>query len=215
MDEEWLKDLITGDTYMVSVKYGVNYAEKNHTLNVFTCNGLQSKIQEGDSRFVIGGYAKQDNKKLGLEFEKWVRSTGPNYFRYHLLNEIDASGYDALDVHTEMRKSVIDASQSYRDTVKDYIMEELEQMPDLECVPNGLLESLLRPYDVKVISFNKVYGQYFIRPALEVVKIEGATVRFRAFKNLDRWKGEVDPVAYRLQYELANEFVKKFGTDKF
>lgn len=207
MDEEWLKDLITGETYSVSVKYGTNYTERNHTLNIFTCNGLQSKLQAGDRRFVIAGYARPDDKILGLEFEKWVRSSGPNHFRYYLLNEVDATGYDIMSVHTEMRDAVIDASQSYKATVKDYIMEDLEQIEGLECLPNPILELMLKPHGVNTISFMKQFGQYFVKPGAEVIKINGVPTRFRAFKNIEKWKRESDTEKYREQHRLAEKLV--------
>ena len=207
MDEEWLKDLITGESYAVSVKYGTNYTERNHTLNIFTCNGLQSKLQTGDRRFVIAGYARPDDKLLGLEFEKWINGPGPNYLRYYLLNEVDASAYDIMDVRTELRDAVIDASQSYKATVKDYIMEELEQVEGLECLPNNILEILLKPHGVNTISFMKQFGQYFVKPNLELVKVNGIATRFRAFKNHEKWKVESNSEAYREQYKLAERLV--------
>ena len=51
MNEEWLKDLITGDSYLVSVKYGTNYREKNHTLNIFTCNGYKLSYKRATADF--------------------------------------------------------------------------------------------------------------------------------------------------------------------
>jgi hypothetical protein len=214
MDEEWLKDLITGDSYEVITKYGKNYRESNYTLNVFTCNGLQSKIQEGDRRFLVGGYARADDKKLGLEFERWVNGPGPSYFRYHLLNNIDTSGYDDLDVGSAIKSQVVDASKSYRSTVKDYVMDDLDDVPGLECLPNNVLEFLLEPHRVSTNSFNKEFGQYFIKPGIEKVKIEGAPIRFRAFKNLDKWRKETDTAEYRKQYALAISLVK-LGGKKF
>lgn len=207
MDEEWLKDLITGDSYEVNTKYGTNYRERNYTLNIFTCNGLQSKIQEGDSRFVVGGYARADNKALGLKFEQWVNSTGPNHFRYHLLNEIDTSGYDTLDTWTKAKAAVIEASKGYKATVKDYIMEELSTIPELECLPNNVLTILLEPHRVNVISFNKEFGQFFVKPGSEVVWINGVATRFRAFKNTEKWLKETRSELYKEQYELAMKLV--------
>lgn len=212
MDEEWLKDLITSETYEVQTKYGANYVEHNYTLNLFTCNGLQSKIQEGDRRFVICGYAKRDNQRLGLEFEKWIAGPGPNYFRYHLLNEVDCSNYDWLNNWTEMQDSVIEASQSYRATVKDLVLQELNQVEGLELVPNNVLEILLTPHKVSTIAFNKAYGHYFVKPKLDVVKVDGYPQRFRAFKNQDKWRLETDTEKYRDQYAKASQLVrnKKF-----
>jgi hypothetical protein len=135
MDEEWLKDLITGDSYEVITKYGANYKERNYTLNIFTCNGLQSKIQEGDNRFLVGGYAKADNKSLGLQFEKWVNGMGPNHFRYHLLNDIDASGYDSLDTWSKVKSQVIDASKSYKSKSKTTSWKNLRQYLNLNVYP--------------------------------------------------------------------------------
>jgi energy-coupling factor transporter ATP-binding protein EcfA2 len=212
MDEEWLKDLITGDSYLVSVKYGTNYREKNHTLNIFTCNGLQAKIQEGDRRFLVCGDAKSDDKKLGLEFEAWVNGMGPNHFRYHLLNDIDCSVYDLLDVWTEMKDAVIEASKSYKATVKDYVIEECEQIEGLECIPNVVLQSLLDVHRVNAISFNKEFGQTFVKPAREMVKVDGFPHRFRAFKNHEYWRKEDNTEEYVKQFRLAQKLLasKKF-----
>lgn len=208
MDAEWLKDLITGSSYEVFVKYGANYVEHNYTLNIFTCNGLQSKIQEDDARFVIGGYAKPDDRRLGLEFENWVNGPGPSYFRHHLLNDIDPSEYDTMSTFTEMRDAIIEASKSYRSTIKDMILEELEQeAPDLSCLPNPVLATLLEPHKINVLQFNKQYGQYFIKPRLEMVKIDGVVVRFRAFKDHEYWKNCATTEEYRKQYELAMKFM--------
>jgi len=209
MDEEWLKDLITGDSYLVSVKYGTNYREKNHTLNIFTCNGLQAKIQEGDRRFLVCGDAKADDKKLGLEFEAWVNGMGPNHFRYHLLNDIDCSNYDLLDVWTEMKDAVIEASKSYKSTVKDYVIEECVQIEGLECIPNTILQALLDVHRVNAISFNKEFGQYFIKPAREMVKVDGYPHRFRAFKNHEKWRKETNSDEYKKQFELAQELLNR------
>jgi len=203
MDEEWLKDLITGDSYEVRVKYGKNYREHNYTLNIFTCNGLRSKIQEGDRRFVVGGFAKADDKRLGLEFERWVNGPGPSYFRYHLLNNVDPTGYDDLDTRSKVKDQVIDASKSYKTSVKDEIMEDLEDISELECIPNNVLTILLEPHKVTTNSFNKEFAQFFIQPGLPFVKINGVNVRFRAFKNRDRWRKETNTEPYRKQYELA------------
>ncbi len=211
MDEEWLKDLITGETYEVRTKYGQNYVEYNYTLNIFTCNGLQSKIQEGDRRFVIGGYSRADDKQLGLEFEHWLNGQGPSFFRHHLLNNVDCSGYDGLDTWTEMRDAVIAASQSYKGTVKDYVIEALEEVEGLEIVPNAILSQLLEPHKVNVISFNKEYGQFFVKPKLEVVKVDGWVQRFRCFKNFDKWRNEQDTAKYRDQFKLAQKLIKSSG----
>jgi len=208
MDEEWLKDLITGDTYNVSTKYGANYVDNNHTLNIFTCNGLQAKLQKGDRRFLVCGEAKSDNKKLGLAFESWIKGVGPNHFRYHLLNEIDCSNYDNLDVDTELKDAVIEASQSYRSTVKDFVMEECAEVPGLECIPNVILQGLLDVHKVNAISFNKEFGQYFIKPKIEVVKIDGVLYRFRAFANHDKWKKCDDTEEYRKQFYLAQKLIR-------
>lgn len=210
MDEEWLKDLITSETYEVQTKYGMNYVERNYTLNIFTCNGLKSKLQEGDGRFVIAGYAKPDNKRLGLEFEKWVTGPGPNYFRYYLLNEVDCSEYDTMSVWTEAREAVIEASQSFRATVKDEILELIEDIvPNLECIPNNILSILLEPYKINTISFNKEFGQYFVKPKLEIINCNGVSTRFRAFKNLDYWRNHTHTADYRAQYEMAEKLIHK------
>lgn len=211
MDEEWLKDLITGETYEVRTKYGGQYVERNYTLNIFTCNGLQSKIQEGDGRFVVGGYAKPDDKRLGLEFERWLGGPGPSYWRYHLLNDIDCSHYHELNVWTELKDAVIAASQSYRSTVKDYVMDALGLVEDLEIVPNSVLQFLLEPHKVNTISFNKEYGQYFVKPGLEMVKIDGWPHRFRAFKNHAFWKTCTDTEEYKKQFYKAQTILKTGG----
>jgi hypothetical protein len=209
MDEEWLKDLITGDDIEVRTKYGANYKERNFAFNIFTCNGLQSKIQEGDRRFLVGGYGHSDDKRFGLEFERWVNSTGPNHLRYHLLNEVDVSGYDDLDTSSIMKDQVISASKSFRATVKDEILEVFEAIPKLECIPSGLMDHFLEPHRVSTISFMKQFGQFFVKPALERVKITGVTspVRFRAFKNFQKWEKCTDTDEYRKQYELAIKLV--------
>lgn len=209
MDEEWLKDLITSETYTVRALFTPGYEERNHTLNIFTANGLQSKIQEGDKRFVIGGYAVGDDQRLGLEFEEWVKGPGPNYFRYHLLNDIDASGYDKLDTWTELKEAVIEASKTYRSSVRDLVQEQLMEIPGLECVPNVVLEHLLQPHKVNVISFIKEYGQYFTKPAREMVKINGHPYRFRAFLNHKRWRTEDSVAAYQEQFELSQRLVAR------
>jgi len=212
MDPEWLKNLITSHSYEVDNKYGAKYVEPNHTLNIFTCNGLQSKIQEGDRRFVISGYGRADNKELGLEFERQVGTTmAPglltNYFRFFLLN-YDASGYDTMDVWTEMRDEVIDSSKSYKTSVKDLIKEELDMMPELECPSNALLQVLLDPYKVNLISFLAENGQHFIKPPIKLVKINGHPYKFTAHKNHEKWRKEMNTDEYREQFKLSEKFLK-------
>ena len=202
MDEEELKALITSPSYIVNTKYGRMYTERNHTLNIFTSNTLQSRIQEGDRRFLICGDAKARDKEFGLEFERWVGGLGPNYFRHFLL-EYDATGYHTLDVWTEMRDEVIDASKSYKATIKDLLIEEFNEVEGLECVPNDVIAAKLVPHRVNLISFIKENGHYFVKPAREMVKINGSVMRFRAFKNLDKWRKETNGEAYREQFELA------------
>ena len=208
MDAEFLKDLITGEEYNVYVKYGTDFKEKNHTLNIFTCNGLQAKIQEGDRRFLVVGDAKADNKKLGLEFEAWVNGMGPNHFRYHLLNDIDCSNYDLLDVWTEMKDAVIEASKSVRSTVCDYVLEELRQIEGLTCLPNAVLQHLLDPHKIPVISFLKEFRQVFIKPKKEVVKIDGTLYRFSAFSDHEKWANEEGTDEYRKQFKLSQQVLK-------
>jgi hypothetical protein len=210
MDEEWLKDLITGETYNVSTKHVAGYVDSNHTLNIFTCNGLQAKIQRGDRRFLVCGTAKSDDKALGLEFESWIKGTGPNHFRYHLLNDIDCSNYDNIDVNTELKDAVIEASQSYRSTVYDYIMEEIDEIPGLECLPNPILEGMLDKYKVGLISFRKEFAHKIV--ASKVVKINGTAYRFSAFVNQDKWKKCDDNAQYKKQFEIAQKLLK---TNKF
>jgi hypothetical protein len=173
MDAEFLKDLVTCFEYTVHEKYKNPITEENHALNIFTCNGLQAKIQEGDRRFLVCGMAKPDNKLLGLEFEAWVNGMGPNFVRYHLLNDIDCSNYDQLDMWTEIKDVVIEASKSFRATVCDYAVEELEQIEGLECVPNAIVQTILDPHRVSIISFMKEFGHIFIIPRKESVKIDG------------------------------------------
>ena len=219
MDGEKLKNLITGVEYEVNTKWGAQYTERNHTLNIFTCNGLQSKIQEGDRRFIIGGYGQPDDKALGLEVERLTGEVGSpglltNFLRYHLLNEVDASGYDTMDVWTEMRDQVIDASKSYKSSVKDILIDDLSEMPGLEIAPNELLSAMLDPFNVNVISFTKENAQYFTKPAKEVVKINGHPTRFRCFKNHEKWSREVDTAKYREQHDMAMKLYKKLQPGK-
>jgi hypothetical protein len=208
MDAEWTKDLITCFTYMVSTKYGQNYEDRNHTLNIFTCNGLRATIQEGDRRFVVCGEARADSKVLGLEFESWVNSTGPNHLRWHLLHEIDCSSYDLLNVWTEMKDQVIEASKSYRSTACDFVLEELEDIDGLECVPNKFLQILVDAHKIPLNEFNKEFGQIFIKPFKDKVKINGTPERFRAFKNHEKWLKEEGTEEYRKQYDLAEQIAK-------
>jgi Domain of unknown function (DUF3854)/Family of unknown function (DUF5906) len=211
MDGEQLKNLITGASYEVNTKYGSKRSERNHTLNIFTCNGLQSKIQEGDRRFIIGGYGVADNKVMGLELERQTSGLLPNYLRYHLINEIDASGYDMLDINTEMRDRVIDASKSYKATVKDLIVEQLEEVPELECPHNEIYNFLLEPHKVNFIAFRKENAQYFTSPGKAVVKVNGMTTKFTAFKNHQKWAHEMDTAKYREQYELGIKLMAKLA----
>lgn len=208
MDVEWAKDLITGETYLVSTKYGQNYEDRNHTLNIFTCNGLKATIQEGDRRFLVCGEAKADDKILGLQFEAWVNGTGPQHLRWHLLNEVDCSGYDLLDVWTEMKASVIEASKSYRSTACDFVLEDLADIEGLECIPNKFLQILVDVHKIPLNEFNKEFGQVFIKPAKPIIKINGVAERFRAFKNHEKWMKEEDTEEYRKQYALAEEIMK-------
>jgi len=195
----------------VSVKYSTNYREKNHTLNIFTCNDLQSKIQEGDRRFLVVGDAKADNKKLGLEFEAWVNGMGPNHFRYHLLNDIDCSNYDLLDVWTEMKDAVIEASKSVKATTKDLVIEDLRMIPGLTCLPNIMLEKVLESigYRYGIISFLKEFRQTFIKPKKEMIKIGGHPYRFSAFDDHEKWFKEENTDEYRKQYDLAERYLMK------
>jgi hypothetical protein len=71
-----------------------------------------------------------------------------------------------------------------------------------------MLNSLLDAYKVNLISFNKEFAQFFIKPAKEVVKIDGHPTKFRAFKNHEKWRVEADLEQYRIQYRLAEQLVK-------
>jgi len=208
MDGEWLKDLITSETYEVCTKYGKEYSAPNHTLNIFTSNTFQSKVQKGDRRFVIAGEARADNKLLGLEFEAAINGPLVNHLRYHLVNEIDCSMYDALDIHTELTDAVIEASESYKSSVCTLVLEELAEIEGLECVPNVILEGLLEKHKTNTISFIKANIQHFIKPYKEMVKIDGTPYRFRAFANLDKWRNEEEIEAYREQFYLAQKLLK-------
>ncbi len=208
MDEEWLKDLITAEHYIVNGKNKQPYEETNYTLNIFTANGLKSKIQEGDKRFVIGGYALGDNQRLGLEFERWVNGPGPSYFRYHLLYDIDCSGYEDLDTWTIVKGNVVEASKSFKASVKDLVMAQLEEIDGLECVPNAILSEILKEYNVNAISFNKEHAQTFRKPAIEQVKVNGYPYRFRAFKNYPKWATATDPALYVEQFNLAQKLLR-------
>jgi hypothetical protein len=217
MDEEWLKDLITSDAYLVNAKYGAQYTDRNLTLNVFTCNGLQSKVQEGDKRFLVCGYARNDNQRLGLEFERWINEgPGISAFRYHLLNEIDVAGYDTLDLYTHLKDEVIDASKSYKATVRDEVLSELDLIEGLECVPNFLLDHLLERHRMTVTTFNKANAQYFVQPNKEIVSIKGTLTRFRAFKNIEFWRKDEGTNKYVEQYEIAVKYLdSKMKRSKF
>ena len=83
------------------------------------------------------------------------------------------------------------------------LIEEFNEVEGLECVPNDVIAAKLVPHRVNLISFIKENGHYFVKPAREMVKINGSVMRFRAFKNLDKWRKETDPMAYREQFELA------------
>ena len=212
MDGEWLKDLITSATYTVREMRVNPYDENNYTLNIFTANGMESKLQEGDERFIVAGYAKRDNQRLGLEFERWTDGPGPQYLRHHLLYEVDCSPYTTMGAWTELREEVINASKSYRMSVKDEIMYQIESIPGLECIPSGILEHLLAPHKVSTISFIKSNAQHFVKPMIEKIKINGVPVRFRAALNHDKWKQEDDSEAYRKQFDLAQKLI---STQKF
>ena len=212
MDGEWLKDLITAPTYTVRDMRVSPYDENNYTLNIFTANGMESKLQEGDERFVVAGYARRDDQRLGLEFERWVDGPGPQNLRYHLLYEVDCSTYDTMGVWTELREAVINASKDYKQTVKDEIIFMIQNVPGLECLPNSTLEYLLESHKTNTISFIKANAQHFIKPLRESVKIDGQVVRFRAALNHDYWKTCDDRDKYVEQYNLAAKLLsgKKF-----
>jgi hypothetical protein len=205
MDEEWLKDLITSETYFVNAKYGGQWTEDNFTLNIFTCNGLKSKLRPGDKGFVVGGYAKGDDQRLGLEFEKWVRGPGPNYFRYHLLNDVSTVEYETLPVETEMQAEVINASKSNYEYKADLIIEHLSEIDGLECVPTATLMSAIEEYHSgDPVLFLRNTAHIFIIPRRINVDINGKSTRFRAFRNTEFWKNEaVDVSLYRKQALLA------------
>jgi len=215
MDEEYLKDLITAKTIEINHKYGIKTTEDNFTLYIFTCNGLQSKIQPEDGRFVIAGYSRPDDKRLGLEFEKWIDGPGPAYFRYHLLNEIDITEYDTMTTWTEMREAVIEASKSKMRTICDQIMDELNEVDGLECLPNVVLNELLRPYNVDVNWFNKRNGERFRKPKRENIRISGTLYRFRVFKNHDLWSQNDRAEDYHKQYEIATKYLSSKIKSKY
>jgi hypothetical protein len=207
MDPEDMKSLVTDEQYLHNPKYGVQHMEYNHTLNIFTSNTFQSRIQEGDRRFLICGNARADDKIKGLEFEAWCNGQGPNILRYFLLN-YDCSNYHILDVTTEISSKVIDASKSYKRTLADDVREILMDYEGLDLVPNSILEIMIAPHRTSLISFNKENGHIFTAPAIERVKIAGQTtaVRLRCFRNYDVWSKETDTNKYREQYELAQKF---------
>ena len=133
---------------------------------------------------------------------------GPNHFRYHLLNDIDCSTYDLLDVWTEMKDAVIEASKSFRSTVCDHVLDDLRQIEGLTCVPNVTLQFLLDAHKVPVISFLKEFRQVFIKPKKETVKIDGAVYRFSAFGDHEKWFKEEDTDEYRKQFKLSQQVLK-------
>lgn len=208
MDAEWLKDLITAKTVEVRAPYQQPYSIDNFTLNIFTANQMKAVIQDGDRRMIISGWGKRMPAKLGADFHDWVNGPGPSYLRHHFLYEVSALEYEAMGSFTESREAVIEASKSYKMSVKDLIEEELSMVEGLECVPNSMLNSLLDAYKVNLISFNKEFAQFFIKPAKEVVKIDGHPTKFRAFKNHEKWRVEADLEQYRIQYRLAEQLVK-------
>jgi hypothetical protein len=158
---------------------------------------------------VIGGYAVSDNQRLGLEFERWINGPGPSYFRYHLLNDIDASGYDDLDTWTSIKAEVVYASKTYSGTVKDEVLATLNEIDGLELIYGGAIEHLLEPFNIKYANFVKSNAQYFVQPACEVVKIDGTLIRFRAFRNVNKWRNEKDTEKYRAQFKLAEKLLTK------
>jgi hypothetical protein len=214
MDSDWLKDLITSDTRRVNNKHGRIEDVANFMLNMFTCNGLQSQIEEDDGRFVICGYAEPDNKDLGLAFEEWVKASGPNHLRHHLLYDIDASSYDRLDVKTEMRDAVIKASKSNIGQICDQVIADLEEVQGLECTTAELLSEILRPYDVNPIHFIRQNSTKFWQTHREQIKIDGKTYRFRAFKNTDFWRKCDDATAYRQQLDLIINHMKATNSNR-
>lgn len=212
MDIEWLKDLITSVLYEVNGKNKTIYTDHNNTLNIFTCNDLRAKVEEGDRRFIICGDAKKDDKDLGLAFEAAVRDGMlPNHLRYHLLYEIDCGDYDRIDVRTEMTDEVVNASKSYRSTVNDLVQGELaeEALPEMELVTNDLLSSLVLKHDVKLIPFVKEFSRFYQVPMKEVVKLNGRSIKFRAFRNFEKWSKEASTEEYRKQFVLIEAFMKK------
>jgi hypothetical protein len=156
---------------------------------------------------LVCGTAKADNKKLGLEFEAWVNGMGPNHFRYHLLNELDCSGYDLLNPHTKLKDAVIEASKSFKATVCDSAIEEYELIEGLECVPNAIAQTIVERLGMKLAEFNKEFLHVFVKPAKEVVKINGYSHRFRAFKNYEKWLKEESTDEYRKQFDLAQQLI--------
>lgn len=207
MDAEWLKDLITSETVLVRAPYQQPYSIDNYTLNIFTANQMKSVVQEGDRRMIISGWGHRLDPKLGAAFYEWVRGPGPNYLRHHLLYDVSALEYESMTSMTESRDAVIEASKSYKSSVMDLILEEVSHIDGLEVLPNQVLAALLDQYNVSIIAFNKEFAHQFIKPAKEVVKIDGNMVRFRAFKNHEKWLYEVSMEEYRTQYKLAMQLI--------
>jgi hypothetical protein len=131
MDAEWLKDLITAKTVEVRAPYQQPYSIDNFTLNIFTANQMKAVIQDGDRRMIISGWGKRMPAKLGADFHDWVNGPGPSYLRHHFLYEVSALEYEAMGSFTESREAVIEASKSYKMSVKDLIEEELRMVEGL------------------------------------------------------------------------------------
>jgi hypothetical protein len=111
-----------------------------------------------------------------------------------------------------VKAEVEEASKSFRGTIKDEILAHLNEIEGLELIANEALAQLLDPYDVNTISFVKSNMQYFVKPALELIKINGKPMRFRAFRNASKWRTERDAEKYREQFELGEKLLrnKKF-----
>lgn len=213
MGYEWYKSLVTQRDVEINTKFGYKWTQPNTCLHIFTVNQMKSIIQEGDRRTLIAGWGRKHNELLGIQFEKWVLpeygGMGPNYLRHHLLYDIDASSYDTLDVTTKLKTGVIEASKTYRETICDLVKEQLSEMEGFELAHNALIEEVLRPHDVRLESFNKQFAMEFIPPCRPIISVGGNKIRFRAFRNHEKWRSETNTEEYLKQYAMSEAVLKK------
>lgn len=198
-DADRIKNMITRETVNINIKYQPQYVLNDCANYFLTSNHVDALfLDEHDRRVVVHEIpALPREQKFYERIDKWRKHEGPAYLFYHLLNDIDTSGFNPRSPApvTQAKRDMVDLSKSDLDLAVDELRSNPEHVLRFQkiAIPQDLLTTtqlvaFLFPTGDRVITAiatSKALRRAGFRQ--RVIKTKQGTKKLWAARNTNKW----------------------------